>query len=111
MIEYFPDHRRVFDTGDDLNLTSAISQVSISKSNTRFKRLAQVIAMWRSGNQGDEPGNDQSAGQPICTTAGRPAGVRHMDVPDEIQRFEQDVRSAICVGGFELIAYLSIAGQ
>ena len=40
----------------------------------------------RSGNQCDEPGN-------------------------EIQRFEQDVGSTVCVWGFEPTAYLSVAGQ
>ena len=37
------------------------------------------------GYQGDQPGDDKSAGQPICTTEDRPAGVRYKDVPNEIQ--------------------------
>ena len=38
------------------------------------------------GDQCEQHGDDKSAGQTICTTEGRPAGVRHKDVPNEIQR-------------------------
>jgi hypothetical protein len=37
------DNGRVFDAGDDLTVPPQCSQVSISKSKTRFKRLAQVM--------------------------------------------------------------------
>jgi hypothetical protein len=39
------------------------------------------------------------------------SGYQSHQADHAIQRFEQDVGGAVCVGGFELIAYLSVAGQ
>jgi hypothetical protein len=49
--EYFPDHRRVFDTGKNFTSSPHSLQVSISILNTRFNLLAQVIVVWRSNSE------------------------------------------------------------
>ncbi len=49
----------------------------------KYSVVAGEVDSWL-GYQCDQLGNDKSAGQTICTTEGRPAGVRHKDVPNEL---------------------------
>ena len=45
----------------------------------------------RSWDEGGEASDAKSAGLPICTAGGCPDGVRHTDVPHEVEGVEDDV--------------------
>ena len=53
--------------------------------------------------RGGEAGDAKSAGLPICTAGGCPEGVRHTDVPHEVDGVEHDMSGAVTEGVLESI--------
>ena len=54
-------------------------------------------------DEGGETGDAKSAGLPICTAGGCPEGVRHTDVPHEVDGVEHDMGGAVPEGVLESI--------
>ena len=54
-------------------------------------------------NEGGEAGDAKSAGLPICTAGGCPEGVRHTDVPHEVDGVEHDMSGSVTEGVLESI--------
>ena len=54
-------------------------------------------------HEGGEAGDAKSAGLPICTAGGCPEGVRHTDVPHEVDGVEYDMSGSVTEGVLESI--------
>ena len=54
-------------------------------------------------DEGGEASDAKSAGLPICTAGGCPEGVRHTDVPHEVDGVEHDMSGAVTEGVLESI--------
>ena len=54
-------------------------------------------------HEGGEAGDAKSAGLPICTAGGCPEGVRHTDVPHEVDGVEYDMSGSVTEGALESI--------